>query len=82
MTHDRTAGYLAADEQTSFLGRVSTVLSRIATPLPNGVGSSVAVIGLFGSIALTVLVLVLGLGFGMTRQVPLDDEPGAGADPA
>jgi hypothetical protein len=76
ISHEHTAGYLAADEQTSFFGRVSTVLSRIATPLPNGVGSSVALIALFGSIVLTVLVLLAAtVGFASTES----DTPGDGA---
>ncbi len=56
--HDGTAGYLARDEQRSWLGRASTVLSRIATALPNGIGSTIFVLGLFGSVALTVFALL------------------------
>jgi hypothetical protein len=37
------------------------VLSRIAVPLPDGVGSSILVIALFGSVALTALALLLGV---------------------
>ena len=57
--HEGTAGYLAREEQRSWLGRASTVLSRIATALPNGIGSTVAVVGLFGSVALTAFALLL-----------------------
>jgi hypothetical protein len=53
------AGYLVKNESTSFGGRVSTVLSRIAVPLPDGVGSSVLLVALFGSIMLTGLALLL-----------------------
>jgi hypothetical protein len=60
--HEQTAGYLGADEQVSLLGRVSTVLSRIAIPLPNGVGSAVVLFGLFGSTALTAFALLYAVG--------------------
>jgi hypothetical protein len=53
------AGYLVKDEATSFGGRISTVLSRIAVPLPDGVGSSVLLVALFGSVSLTALALLL-----------------------
>ena len=42
------AGYLVKNEASSFTGRVWTVLSRIAVPLPNGVGSTVVIVGLVG----------------------------------
>jgi hypothetical protein len=54
-----TVGFLALEEQRSLLGRVSTVISRIATPLPNGIGSSITLLGLFGSVVLTLLALLL-----------------------
>jgi hypothetical protein len=53
------AGFLVRNEATSLGGRISTVLSRIAVPLANGVGSGVLLISLFGSVALTVLALLL-----------------------
>jgi hypothetical protein len=61
--HEKKAGSLVVDESTSLIGRVSTVLSRIAVPLPNGVGSSILLIGLFGSVALTAFALLLAVGF-------------------
>ncbi len=70
--HDQ-AGYLVKNEATSFIGRVWTVLSRIAVPLPNGVGSTILVAGLVGSVALTALALLLVVPFGR----PAEDE---GAD--
>jgi hypothetical protein len=59
--HDDTAGYLAREEQSSLLGRASTVLSRIAWALPDGVGSFVTVFGLFASVALTAFALLFAL---------------------
>jgi hypothetical protein len=69
--HDGFAGYLAAEEQRSWAGRVSTVLSRIAVPLPNGVGSSVALVGLFGSVLLTAAALLC-----VIRREQIGDDPG------
>jgi hypothetical protein len=66
------AGYLVKHEAMSFPGRVSTALSRIAVPLPNGVGSSVLLIGLFGSVALTAFATLLVLREPRDRQ---DDDP-------
>jgi hypothetical protein len=77
IAHDRTAGYLSVDEQTSFLGRASTVLSRIATSLPNGVGSAVALLGLFGSVALTALALLWSL---CATPAPRGASEGDGSD--
>jgi hypothetical protein len=57
--HDEKAGYLVKDEATSLPGRISTALSRIAVPLPNGWGSTVLLLGLFGSVSLTALALLL-----------------------
>jgi hypothetical protein len=56
-----TAGYLAVDEQASLWGRTSTVLGRIAVPLPAGAGATVAVAGLFGSLVLAGLGVALAL---------------------
>jgi hypothetical protein len=61
--HDKQAGTLVVAESTSLAGRVSTVLSRIAVPLPDGVGSSILLIGLFGSVALTAFALLLAVPF-------------------
>jgi hypothetical protein len=55
------AGFVVKNEAASFSGRVWTVLSRIAVPLPNGVGSTVVIVGLAGSVALTALALLLVL---------------------
>jgi hypothetical protein len=66
--HLGEAGFLVKNEATSFPGRVSTVLSRVAVPLPNGVGSSVLLVGLFGSVALTVLALLLAVTAGSRRR--------------
>jgi hypothetical protein len=60
--HEGTVGYLAREEQRSWLGRASTVLSRIATALPNGIGSTIMVLGLFGSVALTAFALLYSWG--------------------
>jgi hypothetical protein len=57
----KQAGYLVKDEAGSFGGRVSTVLSRVAVPLPNGLGSGVLIVGLLGSVALTALALLLAV---------------------
>jgi hypothetical protein len=59
--NSKKAGFLVKNEASSFGGRVSTVLSRIAVPLPNGVGSGVLLLGLFGSAALTALALLLAV---------------------
>jgi uncharacterized membrane protein YgcG len=56
--HEEQAGYLVKNEAGSYLGRVSTALSRIAVPLPNGMGSAILLSGLFGSVALVALVLL------------------------
>jgi hypothetical protein len=65
--HEHKAGFLVRNEATSLAGRVSTVLSRIAVPLPNGLGSTVLIASLFGSVALTAFALLLA--------VPLRREP-------
>jgi hypothetical protein len=66
--HDEKAGYLVKDEATSLAGRISTALSRIAVPLPNGWGSTVLLVSLFGSVALTALALLLVLPLPSRRR--------------
>jgi hypothetical protein len=61
--HDKKAGSLVVDESASLGGRVSTVLSRIAVSLPNGVGSSILLLALFGSVALTAFAVLAVLSF-------------------
>ena len=78
--HDTQAGFLVKNEATSLTGRVSTVLSRVAVPLPNGIGSSVLLVALFGSVALTVLGLLLAVGIPDTSGSGDDGESGAGDD--
>jgi hypothetical protein len=69
-THDKTTGFLVKNEARSLVGRVSTVLSRIAVPLPNGVGSSALLVGLFGSVALTVFAFLLAVRFEPSTRGP------------
>jgi hypothetical protein len=73
------AGYLVKPEATSLPGRVSTVLSRVAVPLPNGIGSTVLLAGLFGSAALTALALLLLLPARSRRGADSGEPTGAGA---
>jgi hypothetical protein len=61
--HDKKAGSLVVDESTSLGGRVSTVLSRIAVSLPNGVGSGILLLALFGSVGLTAFAVLAALSF-------------------
>jgi uncharacterized membrane protein YgcG len=68
--HGEQAGFLVKNEARSLVGRVSTVLSRIAVPLPNGVGSSALLVGLFGSVALTVFALLLAVRFEPSTRGP------------
>jgi hypothetical protein len=71
------AGFVVKNEAASFSGRVWTVLSRIAVPLPNGVGSTIVIVGLAGSVALTVLALLLVLPWpsrGSARREVADDD--------
>jgi hypothetical protein len=65
--HEHRAGFVVRYEATSLSGRVSTVLSRIAVPLPNGVGSTVLIASLLGSVALTACALLLAVA---TRRPP------------
>jgi hypothetical protein len=62
IAHGNSSGYLAVDEDPTLGGRVRTVLSRIATSFPNGVGSTVLIVGVFASVALSVLALMLAVG--------------------
>jgi hypothetical protein len=62
IAHGTASGYLAIYEDPSLAGRVSTVLSRVATSFPNGVGSTVLIVGVFASVALSVLALMLAVG--------------------
>lgn len=78
--HDEQAGFLVKNEATSFAGRVSTVLSRVAVPLPNGVGSSVLLVALFGSVALAALGLLLAVGTPETSGSGDDGELGPDDD--
>jgi hypothetical protein len=81
----KKAGYLVKDEAGSFGGRVSTVLSRVAVPLPNGLGSSVLIVGLFGSVVLTALALLLAVREpqptpGSGRQTSTGDSDSSSTD--
>lgn len=77
--HDDIVGYFARDEQGSLLGRVSTVLSRIATPLPNPIGSVLTIAGLFGSVALTVVALLVAWRRDDDDPEPRPERPGGDA---
>ncbi len=79
--HQGKAGYLVKPEATSLPGRVSTVLSRVAVPLPNGIGSTVLLAGLFGSVALSVLALLLVVPAPGRRRAD-SGEPTAAGDHA
>jgi hypothetical protein len=72
--HKHRVGFLVRDESTSLAGRVSTVLSRIAVPLPNGLGSGVLLISLFGSVALTAYALLCAVPRGRQPR-PSTGEP-------
>jgi hypothetical protein len=56
-------GYLQRDEPSSLTGRIRTVLSRLATGLPDGVGAVVLLVALLASIILTGLGLALATGW-------------------
>jgi hypothetical protein len=56
--HEQYAGFLVKNEATSLGGRVSTVLSRVAVPLPHGLGAGALLVALFGSVALTAFALL------------------------
>ena len=61
IAHDRSSGYLIVNQDPSLGGRIHTVLSRVATTFPNGVGSAVLIAGLFASVALTLLGVLLAV---------------------
>jgi hypothetical protein len=77
------AGFLVKKEATSLAGRVSTVLSRVGVPLPDGVGSAVLLTSLFGSVALTALALLFAVPLPGERRDPDGQESSAdsGSDP-
>jgi hypothetical protein len=74
--NEDTVGYLVRAEQRSWLGRVSTALSRIATALPNGIGSTITVLALFGSVALTLLALLVAPWPARTERSGPEAPPG------
>jgi hypothetical protein len=67
-------GYLARDEASSLTGRIWTVLSRVATSLPDGVGASILLVALFA----TVVLSVLGVAFAAAS----DSADGEGSERA
>jgi hypothetical protein len=76
IAHDGSSGYLVVDENPSLGGRIRTVLSRIGTSLPNGVGSGVVLAGFFASVAFSILALMVAAGpsADFTRP-PAEQEP-------
>lgn len=73
--HKRKAGFLVRNEAASLAGRISTVLSRIAVPLPNGLGSGLLLLSLFGSVTLTGFALLLAAPVERRlRRSPADPE--------
>jgi uncharacterized membrane protein YgcG len=67
-THDKQAGFLIKNEATSLGGRVSTVLSRVGVPLPGGMGGAILTVGLFGSVMLSTLALLLCVPLGRAER--------------